>query len=173
MNEDILSIYLEEFKNGNMTHFHTFYELTKKGVFYNILSLTKSYELSEDLLQDTYVKFLSSVKEIKTSKSVLGYLIMISKNTTLDYFKKKKEEQFEEYEEVESKDTYSLDKLILLEKMRDILKEKEFNLILYHLIDELTFEEISLITKEPLGTLLFRYNTAIKKIRRELKYEEI
>ena len=39
-----------ELKRGDQTHFNWFYENSKKQLFYNILSYTKNYELSEDLL---------------------------------------------------------------------------------------------------------------------------
>ena len=93
MVESSLKKYLKEFQQDNLLHFNEFYESTKKAVFYNILSFIKSHETSEDILQDTYVKFLKHVKEIKSHSSILGYLIMISKNLSLDYLKKIKDLQ--------------------------------------------------------------------------------
>ena len=77
-----------ELKRGDQSHFNWFYENSKKQLFYNILSYTKNYELSEDLLQETYVKFLTNIKNIDDKVNVLGYLMVMSKNITLDYFKK-------------------------------------------------------------------------------------
>ena len=88
MEERLLKSYIEEMQKGNMEYFNAFYEETKKAVFYNIFALTKSHETSEDLLHDTYVKFLKEIKNIDLNKSIGGYLMMISKNITLDYFKK-------------------------------------------------------------------------------------
>ena len=62
-----------ELKRGDQSHFNWFYENSKKQLFYNILSHTKNYELSEDLLQETYVKFLTNIKNIDDKVNVLGY----------------------------------------------------------------------------------------------------
>ncbi len=168
MVESSLKKYLKEFQQDNLLHFNEFYESTKKAVFYNILSFIKSHETSEDILQDTYVKFLKHVKEIKSHSSILGYLIMISKNLSLDYLKKIKDSEIEDDYQVKHEDDFNQDKLLLLEKLKEILKEKEYEVIIFHIYDELTFEEISSLTNTPLGTTLYRYNNAIKKAKEVL-----
>ena len=75
MEHENLKSFVKEFKNGDYSNFNTFYEITKKSVFYNILSLVKSYEVSEEILQNTFVKFLSSIKDLKYHSSILGLLI--------------------------------------------------------------------------------------------------
>jgi RNA polymerase sigma-70 factor (ECF subfamily) len=62
----------------------------KKPVFFNIYSYVKSYEISEDLLQETFLELLKNTKKIKKSQDLLGYLIVISKNKALNYIKKNK-----------------------------------------------------------------------------------
>lgn len=171
MKESSFKIYLKEFQQDNLSHFNEFYEATKRAVFYNILSFIKSYETSEDILQDTYVKFLKSVKELKNHSSPLGYLIMISRNLSLDYLKKIKDGEIEDDYQVKHEEDFNQDKLLLLEKLKNILKEKEYEVIIFHIYDELTFEEISSLTNTPLGTTLYRYNNAIKKAKEVLKNE--
>ncbi len=168
MAESIYKKFLIEFKNEDLSHFNEFYEATKKSVFYNILSFIKSYETSEDILQDTYVKFLKNVKEIKHHTSILGYLIMISKNLSLDYLKKIKDNEIEDDYQIKHEEDFNQDRIILLEKLKNILKDKEYEVLVFHIYDELTFEEISSLTGTPLGTTLYRYNNAIKKAKEVL-----
>lgn len=168
MSESIFKKFLIEFQHDDLTHFNEFYEATKKSVFYNILSFVKSYETSEDILQDTYVKFLKNVKELKHHTSILGYLIMISKNLSLDYLKKIKDSEIEDDYQVKDEEDFNQDKLILLEKLKSILKDKEYEVLVFHIYDELTFEEISSLTGTPLGTTSYRYNNAIKKAKEVL-----
>lgn len=61
-----------------------------KNLFFNIYSYVKSYEISEDLLQETFFELLKNTKKIKKSEDLLGYLIVISKNKALNYIKKNK-----------------------------------------------------------------------------------
>lgn len=161
-------IYIKEFKEGNTNNFNFFYEETKKAIFYNILSFVKNRDIAEDLLQDTYVKFLLNVKRIKNSTSILGYLMQISKNISLDYLKKKKEYQYEEKDINIHNDQKEIDKAIILDKVRKFLKEDEYNILLYHLLDEMKFEAIAKEFNMPLGTVLYKYNKTLEKIRKEL-----
>ncbi len=170
MDEFVLNTYLDEFKNENLTNFSDFYDRTKKSIFYNILSFVKSHEVAEDLLQETYVKFLNNIHSINKGKTILGYLMMISKNCSLDYLRKISKENLslddeENNLEVKTHEDYNQDKLILLEKMRTHLKEKEYNVVMLHIYDEMSFAEISSSLKVPLGTVLYRYNNAIKKLK--------
>ena len=171
MEERLLKSYIEEMQKGNMEYFNAFYEETKKAVFYNIFALTKSHETSEDLLHDTYVKFLKEIKNIDLNKSIGGYLMMISKNITLDYFKKNNRIELndEESKYVEKENKNELDQNLLLEKIKGILKEKEFQIFVLHALNDLTFEEIAKIIKRPLGTVIWSYNNSIKKIKKEVE----
>lgn len=171
VSENRLKELISEIQNGNMNHFTEFYNITKKLVFYNIYALTKNNEQAEDILSDTYVKFLSNIQSLDTSNSIKGYLLTISRNLTMDYFKKNNriindEERIERHSE---KTTHNVDEEILLEKVKGILNDKEFEIFVLHVLDELTFEEIAKLKKRPLGTIIWSYNNSIKKIRKEVK----
>ena len=177
MEQEDLRSFIKEFKKGDYSNFNTFYELTKKSIFYNILSFVKSYEISEEILQNTFVKFLSTIKDLNYHSSILGLLITISKNLSLDYLKKIKDEEIEDNTLIKDESNEkeisndNLDSMLLLDKLKKILKEKEYEVILFHIYDELTFEEIAKLTSSPLGTILYRYNVAIKKAKEVLTNE--
>ena len=160
-----------ELKRGDQSHFNWFYENSKKQLFYNILSYTKNYELSEDLLQETYVKFLTNIKNIDDKVNVLGYLMVMSKNITLDYFKKNNRIETL-YEEDFSFEDNKIHETMLVSTIKEILNDIEFKILILHILGELTFNEIKDIVKKPLGTVLWIYNKSLKKVRKELNYEK-
>ncbi|MCI7225174.1 MAG: sigma-70 family RNA polymerase sigma factor [Candidatus Onthovivens sp.] len=160
-----------EIKRGDQTHFNWFYENSKKQLFYNILSYTKNYELSEDLLQETYVKFLTNIKNIDDKVNVLGYLMVMSKNITLDYFKKNNRIETLNEEDISFEDN-KIHETMLVSKIKEILNDIEFKILILHILGELTFNEIKDIVKKPLGTVLWIYNKSLKKVRKELNYEK-
>lgn len=160
-----------EIKRGDQTHFNWFYENSKKQLFYNILSYTKNYELSEDLLQETYVKFLTNIKNIDDKVNVLGYLMVMSKNITLDYFKKNNRIETLNEEDISFEDD-KIHETMLVSKIKEILNDIEFKILILHILGELTFNEIKDIVKKPLGTVLWIYNKSLKKVRKELNYEK-
>lgn len=160
-----------ELKRGDQSHFNWFYENSKKQLFYNILSYTKNYELSEDLLQETYVKFLTNIKNIDDKVNVLGYLMVMSKNITLDYFKKNNRIETLNEEDISFEDN-KIHETMLVSKIKEILNDIEFKILILHILGELTFNEIKDIVKKPLGTVIWIYNKSLKKIRKELNYEK-
>ena len=160
-----------ELKRGDQSHFNWFYENSKKQLFYNILSYTKNYDLSEDLLQETYVKFLTNIKNIDDKVNVLGYLMVMSKNITLDYFKKNNRIETLNEEDISFEDN-KIHETMLVSKIKEILNDIEFKILILHILGELTFNEIKDIVKKPLGTVLWIYNKSLKKVRKELNYEK-
>lgn len=161
---------LIQLQNDKMEYFDEFYNLTKNKVFYMAYSILQDYHLSEDILQDTYIKFLKHKKKVKVDGNILSYLLEISKNLSLNYVNKHKkvvnidnivfkyEEQYqEEFEELK-----------LVKDMKKILNENEFQIIILRIINELTNNEIATLLNKPLGTVLWTYNNAIKKLRRDL-----
>lgn len=174
MNEEFLKSCVVKMKNGNLEVFNAFYEECKKSIFYNIFALTKNHEISEDLLHDTFVKFLNEVSKVDVNKSISGYLMVMSRNLTLDYFKKNN--RIEEIEDdslilSDNDSSNSIDQEILLNRIKKILNDKEFEVFVLHVLDDLSFKEIAKLRHRPLGTTLYQYNSAIKKLQEELEYE--
>ena len=159
-----------QLKKGEFSKFDEFYDCSKKVIFYNILSYCKNYDLSEDLLQETYVKFLSNIDKINDKVNVLGYLMTTSKNIVLDFFKKNNKILYHDKEIVIScDDHHQIDEKELVNKIKKILNQKEFLIFILHVLDEMTFEEIKKVVNKPLGTILWTYNTALKKLRKEME----
>ena len=171
MDEVALKEMVKRMQNGETKEFDRIFDTTKKVVFYNIYSYVKNYETSEDLMQDVYLKFLENINTIDISKSIGGYFITLSRNIALNFIKKSsREDDFSEYEyKASSIDEYQSDEVILMEQVKNILNKKELNVFMLHYYSELTFEEISKMTFKPLGTIIWLYNSGIKKLRKELR----
>lgn len=75
-NKDLYEL-LIKYKKGDKQCFHVFYENLKKPVFYNIYSILKNKEASEDILQETFIKLLENIDKINSQDSILGYLMVI------------------------------------------------------------------------------------------------
>ena len=127
--------------------------------------------MSEDLLQETYAKFLTNIKNIDDKVNVLGYLMVMSKNITLDYFKKNNRIETLNEEDISFEDN-KIHETMLVSKIKEILNDIEFKILILHILGELTFNEIKDIVKKPLGTVLWIYNKSLKKVRKELNYEK-
>lgn len=177
-NKDLYEL-LIKYKAGDKNGFHIFYEELKKPVFYNIYSILKNKDVSEDILQETFIKLLENIDKINKEESILGYLMVISKNIALDYLKKNKNLRIDDDEindeertlasnnQNEAKDSTNYHQLLFL--IKDLLKPKEFEIFTLRLIDDLSYKEISEILKIPIGTLTYTYNEILKKLETKLE----
>ncbi len=159
---------LQRLLDGDMSAFDSFYNSTKRSIFYNIFALLKDTSLSEDVLQETYLKFLENLPNLKQEKNVLGFLFVTSRNLALDVIKKRKREvEFSplEYERLSEEDN-SNEHLDVIEKAKSLLKDKEFEIVILHVVNGLTHQEIAKLKHRPLGTITWAYNNAIKKLKK-------
>ncbi|OQA79309.1 MAG: ECF RNA polymerase sigma factor SigW [Tenericutes bacterium ADurb.Bin239] len=164
---------LNEIKRGNMDNFAEFYELTKYQIYYSLISLTKNHELAEDILAETYLRFLDNLKRIKANTNPLGFLLVTARNLAYDYFKKENRVSYIEDFAVESyigastTDEYD-DSDRLLARMQEILNETEYEVVVLYILGELTHREIAEYLNKPLGTITWTYSNAIKKLQKGL-----
>lgn len=167
MNEVII----EELLNGELSYFNEFYEKTKYKLFYNILAILKDPVLSEDALQETYLKFLNNLNKLKKEKNILGYLMVVSRNVALDMLKKSSREvQIDDYNlSLINDNGINFEYSNILLKVKEILSDMEFQIFILHVINEMTHKEISRLLKKPLGSITWTYNNALKKLKKGLK----
>lgn len=170
---DIKEIILE-LKRHDDRHFKEFYDLTKKQVYFSAISIVNSSYVADDIVQDTYVNFLKNIDSFDDKRNVFAYLSTIARNLSINYYNKNKREIIDdEYVSTtkdEEKDIYAE------QRVKDILSlldnETEREVITYHVILEYKFKDIASIIDKPLGTVLWIYNKAIKKLQERMKNYE-
>ena len=57
-------------------------------------------------------------------------------------------------------------------KIKDLLPKDELEIVILHVINQMTFKEIALLNKLPLGTVLWKYNKTIKYLKEELNIDD-
>ena len=87
-NQQLISL-LNLLKKGDMSAFDDFYQLTKRPIYFSILALSKDETVSEDILAETYVKFLSNLNASKKTRIRLGTFSSLPKILRLIFLKKK------------------------------------------------------------------------------------
>lgn len=158
---------VKQLKAKDQRHFDIFYDLTKKAVFYAVASIIRDENLIEDLMQETYMKFLSNIERIDENGNVVAYLSMIARNLALDMYNQRKRVVYSDNlmdqipdpkpdSEADEKDIF---------KMLDLLDDDAREIVTLHVINDLKFREIASIVNKPLGTVLWKYNKAIKTLR--------
>lgn len=161
---------IEEFRQKNYQDFDHFYELTNKQVYYAIITIVKSDEIAADLMQDTYMNFLNKIHQFKKGGNVYAYLSKIGRNLSINYYHKYKKEihsnglieTFASDEKVS--EYFEIDITTIL----DLLNDDQREVIVLRVINELKFREVADATGKPLGTVLWLYQEAIKKLKEKV-----
>lgn len=169
-NKDI-KILVKQLQNGDMSVFDDLYYQTKDIVFYSILGILKDYSLSEDIMQDTYLKALSKIHSYKPTHSFKSWIVTIARNLAINEFNRRKREinvdiQVDEMflGSVESRS----ENQILIEQIFKVLKDSEREIVLLHVVGDLKHKEIAKLLDKPLGTITWSYKNSLEKLKKEL-----
>ena len=168
-----LNKYIEEFKCNNYNGFSAFYRETSKQIYFTAYGILKSHEESEDIMQDTYVAFLNNIDSFKTGTNIYGYLTTIARNKAINLYNRGKreihdDEVFNYLPDEDNKNTPLMDKRV--EGILNLIKDQiDREIVVYHVLLDYKFAEISKIINMPLGTVLWRYNKTMKKLREEVE----
>lgn len=160
-----LSEYVIALKKGDRSCFEDFYNLTKKRVYFTAYALLKDKGLSEDVMQEVYISFLNGIANIDAKQNVYAYLTISARNKSLNLIKRAKRETPDEERLTREPvtDQYKDGGLESLLSLIDDDVARE--IIIYHVIQGYKFKEIAKITNSPIGTVLWRYNRAMKKLK--------
>lgn len=165
-----INLLIKEFKNNNHSNFEKFYNLTSKQVYFTSLNILKNHALAEEITQDVYVKFLSEISSFKEYYNVFSYLTTISRNLSINvYNKNKKIINDEEIINFAKYDDSTIGDLNTQEILSLIEETSSREIVVYHVIFEYTFLQISKIMKVPLGTILWKYNKTMKYLKERIK----
>ncbi len=172
MSNDELYSLIERYLKGDDFSFTLLFNDTKKKVFANIYSYVKNESVAEDILSETYIKFLSNVKKIKKDESILGFLYVISRNLSLNYLSRnKKNESLDDYPYIgKSEDDIKrkLDYEDIIKLMKEKLSDDMFQVIIMRLVNELEYSEIAKLINKKESTIRWLYAEGIKKIKEEV-----
>jgi RNA polymerase sigma-70 factor (ECF subfamily) len=77
-----------ELKCGNTSALKKIYNIYGSKLFFFINSYTRNKEISEELVQDVFIKLWNNREKLETSKSITSFIYTIAKNHAIDYIRK-------------------------------------------------------------------------------------
>ena len=157
-----------EIKYGNKTAFEKLYNNYNKLIYSIAYSILKNKQDAEDVVQIVFEKLYLIDKEKLPNRNESRWLYSITKNETINYLKRNKnnidldsiyniEDDNNEINKIIDQDNYNR----LISKLNN--KEKE--IISLKIISNLSFEEIGKLLKEPTGTIKWRYYKAVNTLK--------
>ncbi len=170
MNKHKLENIVEAFKNGDETAFDRLYEETKTDVYYTILLVLKDPSLSEDIMQETYLKMIENLPGYRRKGEFRAWIKTIAKRLAINAYHKRKKEtaiDADEHPNLFESEGQDSEKRYYLEELMNILSEEEQTIVIRHAILGDKHKDIAKDLDKPLGTVLWKYKNALEKMRKE------
>ncbi|MFA7506956.1 MAG: RNA polymerase sigma factor [Bacilli bacterium] len=149
--------------------FRIIYDDTKNAVFGIIISVVKDRNLAEDVMQDTYIKMIKSIRIYKRNGKFINWLLTIAKNQAIDYYRKRDKEVLLDYNDETNepllKDDNNFTFSLETNRLLDLLSDIEREIVILKIVNDFKFREIAEFVGKPLGTVLWIYNKSIKKMQ--------
>lgn len=170
MDKKELNTLMIKIQKDDEISFSLFYERTYKGVFSFIYSYVKNWHTAEDLLQETYIKVKRNAQMYRTNSNVVAWVLQIAKNLCLDYLKKYGDKQVCELNNNISENKKDvINTLYVHDLLNKHLKLEDRQIVILHVLYGYKNREIAKILNIPVGTVLWRYNKAIKELKEKIK----
>ena len=166
-NQELKTIFLniEQNKNKGIEKLYIKYNKVIYGIAFSIL---KNKEDSEDIVQIVFTKIYELDNQKLPSNNESSWLYSLTKNETINFLKKKNNniclDQLYEIEDQNNEIDKSIDKLCF-NKIIKKLNAKEQEIISLKLLSNFSFDEISKLINQPVGTVKWRYYKSLHSIK--------
>lgn len=175
-----------EYLEGDDQAFEQLLKSYLSAVYNFIFQMTRDRAVAEDLTQETFIKAWKHLARFDQKKSFKTWLFTIAKNTTYDFFKKKKMIPFSYFEDEEGKnrlDTVSEGTPLPDEVLAAAETSKELDhalqripqqyreLLLLAYREDFSLQEIAEILATPYNTIKSRHQRALKRLKQAILSE--
>ena len=178
------SALLLDFQNGNNSSFKILFLRHKKRILNNINLKIRDTDISNDILQETFIKVYKLIKKgsyIEKGK-FLPWVIRISHNMVMDYYRNKKRSKiiyekdmkysflnFNHEKDFQNEKIIS-DKTLskTLSKMIDKLPQSQKEIVKLRFFENFSFKEIAEMNNISINTALGRVRYSINNLRKEM-----
>lgn len=182
--KELILSYLE----GNQHAFETLLNRHRSKIYTSIYLFVKDPDLAEDIFQDVFIKIIDTLRKGKYNHEgkFLQWAMRISYNMCVDHFRRSKRrtkvsatETFDIFDVLETKEDNMETRIIksqLHQKVRDLVDqlpaEQREVVILRHYAD-MSFKEISQLTRVSINTALGRMRYALINMRKMVNEREL
>ena len=157
---------------GQRSAFDQLYERHSQSLFGFIRKFLESQQLSEDVLQETFIKVFKGQPLDFSQGSFRGWLYMIARNSCIDLLRKNKKKMLSinEIHTIEYASETEQERMNLIHRIRSVALQlpNPLNQLFKLKAAGLSNKEISEIQNVPVGTVKSRLNKMINLIKEEV-----
>lgn len=167
---------IELMRRGDKNGLKSIYEAYAPMIYHSILAVVGNHESAEDLTSEFFIKLWNIAPFYKSGNHHKAWMITVAKHMTIDFLRKNGREStidvFENVPSVQGASQAVLDpqehvmsKLSVEDAMK-LLDAQEQLIMNMKVLGGYTFKEISESMNMPQGTVSWKYQRAIQKLRR-------
>lgn len=182
--QELISLYL----NGNHAAFEVLLSRHKDKIYTSIYLFVKDTELAEDIFQEVFIKIIDTLRKEKYNNEgkFLQWAMRISYNMCVDHFRRSKRmtkisntETFDIFSILECKDDHMENSIIKsqihtkLRTLVDQLPDEQREVVILRHYADMSFKEISQMTRVSINTSLGRMRYALINLRKLVSEAEM
>jgi len=162
---------MEKIQAGNKEGLREIYDDYSGYIWSVVYGIVKNKENAEDITSDFFIKLWEKADSYRTGGGHRTYITVMARNMAIDYIRKYHREEAADVEimeegQKESQPEQQVISKVTVEEALKTLNDTERQIVNLKIMGELTFKEISRVMKQPMGTVTWKYQNALAKLRR-------
>jgi RNA polymerase sigma-70 factor (ECF subfamily) len=168
---------IKNFLEGDESSFNKIVLKYKEKIYWHARRMTGNHHDADEIVQEVLIVIFKKLKEFKFKSSLYTWIYRIVSTRSINLINKRKVRSFFSLDESEkqagNKDIFQdyeqKEKFDRLEKILRKLPAKQREIFILRNFDELSYEEISEITRKSIGGLKANYFHALNKVMEIMK----
>lgn len=164
---------MKRMKAGEKEALREVYEAYIGFVYSVVFRVVQSREDAEDVTSEFFIKLWKLADSYESRKGHRAWMGTVARNMAVDLLRRRKRELLTEDFADSAAEHAGADDVegdavaaVSLKQALETLKPGEREIMNLKIMGELTFQEIADVLRQPLGTVTWRYQNALRKLRR-------
>ncbi len=163
-----------DFAAGEKSAFDFIYRCTNRAVYFAALYIVRDKAYAEDIMQETYMRALNALESYTAGTNFTAWLVRIAKNLALNHVKRgarEKSSDFTDEAEIRKYGSEETQLPYIFDVAAKILTDEEYQIVMLCHVSGYKRREVAQMLSMPIGTVTWKNNEALKKLKTTLKKE--
>lgn len=162
-----LKMAMNDLKSGQSDAIDRVYDLTNRMVFSVIYPIVKRTDVTEDIMQDVYMKIYQN-RLLYRDDQPKSWILKIAKNEAINEYHKQIKETIVDIESLNTPSN-NTNETPLIDLASQILDVDEFLIVMQCIIEGKTRKEVANLLDLSTSGVTFKLNVALEKLRNQLE----
>ncbi len=168
---EITNSLIKRIKAKDEEAFEIVYDKYESLIYYIALSITKNKQNAEEIVQDTFLKMFNSIENYCEKGKFKEWLTQIARNLSYNKVTRDKEQNTIRDDEIVNSAPGGQSSIDFILTIQGILDEESAQIVILKIKYNYSFKEIAQFMGQSIGKVQGLYYPAMKKIKKEFRYE--